>query len=286
MTISKSYHHSFTLIELLVVIAIIAILAAMLLPALQQARERGKQSQCTGHMKQLGTAYNTYMQQTEHCIPYGIVAPTRARADKAYDWTGYFIDTKLAAPNSFVCPSLQATYSRADKLFDQNAEHATYNRSRLWTGYGYTYECAGSGRHVRGTTVEYMYNGTDHATDRTVRKVSDIRYADKMFFAMDTYVKHLGVNGPVRGSYRVQYYEQSSYPSGESKYDGAVGMPHARHLKNKGLNIVFGDGHVEFRDIEYPANPYYTLRRGAHAVQWTGWDLNNTGSLPSMGATY
>lgn len=122
----KKIEKAFTLIELLVVIAIIAILAAMLLPALKGARDLAKQTACANQLRQIGFQFMSYLNNFNSIYPPSFSDPTENTkgAWNRYSMGDYFdYDKKPGNNELFVCPSggvdnefLKATNIEAGKL--------------------------------------------------------------------------------------------------------------------------------------------------------------------------
>ncbi len=125
---------AFTLIELLVVISIIAILAALLLPALAHAKEKGRTAACTSNLHQMGVALEVYIDENNDHLPFMEDVVTNATLTNNYPPVNVVLASQLGSLHVLRCPSdnqkvyetTGSSYGWNPALNGQDAAHPDY----------------------------------------------------------------------------------------------------------------------------------------------------------------
>jgi prepilin-type N-terminal cleavage/methylation domain-containing protein/prepilin-type processing-associated H-X9-DG protein len=163
-----SRKHGFTLVELLVVMGIISVLIAMLLPALNKARDSAKTVQCASNMRQIGLAFIMYANDNHSYLPafYDYFAYKQ--------WSKALVDSKYlpVGTNALVCPSF------LPEKFDGSYSHTYgmpvyyYRPASYPPGY---------------TPIPYDFIGTDYWDQPKLSRMTDL---SKTYLLTDSWYRY------------------------------------------------------------------------------------------------
>lgn len=256
--------YSFTLIELLVVIAIIAILAAILLPALQKARERGKMTGCISNLRNMSQALLRYAEDNNEDGPYmsgdstGYM-PTVLHGPAV---AGYVIPDRIRRPGHvyqhLLCPG--ANYKNSDSAYP--AGGWSNGANRLISSYANFF---GYGKKTEPTTRLwygwYCTTGVESVnTPGRQKQVPSLRMLNKTLTYLD--------KGPYKTGSPAKHpmVGDAETPPDVAKVS-VFKNTGPRHHKS-GVNNIFMDGHHQFSKYGTYNNSFYSAQNMA-TLRWT-----------------